>query len=136
LFVDVDSLSVVDIHCTTTKKYDTQIGEQVIKRNPHKIVSLAGDKGYDSKKLRDELHSRGVHPLLKHREFTHLDKAHDSRMNDDDYNQRWMSETAFSPIKRTLDDGLRSRLWYREFREMIFKAAVSKQSLDAHKLRL
>jgi len=45
-------------------------------------------------------------------------------MNDDDYNQRWMSETAFSSIKRTLGDGLRSRLWHREFREMILKAAV------------
>ena len=136
LLVDVDTLPVVDLHCTTLKKHDTQIGEQVIKRNNDDLLSFSGDKGYDWKTLRDELRSRGVRPLIKHREFTHLDKAHNSRMNDDDYNQRWMSETSFSSIKRTLDDGLRSRLWYREFREIILKAAVSKQSLEAHKHRL
>jgi IS5 family transposase len=124
VLVDVDTLSVVDLHCTTSKKHDTRIGEQVVKRNLEKMTSVAADKGYDWKKLRDELRSRGVRPLLKHREFTHLDKAHNSRMDDDDYNQRWMSETAFSSIKRTLGDGLRARLWYREFREMILKAAV------------
>ena len=124
VLVDVDTLSVVDLHCTTSKKHDTQIGEQVVKRNLEKMTSVAADKGYDWKKLRDELRSRGVRPLLKHREFTHLDKAHNSRMDDDDYNQRWMSETAFSSIKRALGDGLRARLWYREFREMILKAAV------------
>jgi IS5 family transposase len=124
VLVDVETLHVVDVHCTTTKKHDTQIGEQVIKRNADDLLSLSGDKGYDWKKLRDELRSSGVRPLIRHREFTHLDKAHNSRMNNDDYNQRWMSETAFSSIKRTLGDGLRSRLWYREFREMILKAAV------------
>jgi IS5 family transposase len=124
ILVDVDTLHVVDVHCTTTKKHDTKIGEQVIKRNVKKLLSVSGDKGYDWKKLRDELRSRGVRPLIKHREFTHLDKAHNSRMNDEDYNQRWMSETAFSSIKRTLDDGVRSRLWHREFREIILKAAV------------
>jgi len=62
LLVDVDTLHVVDVHCTTTKKHDTQIGEQVIKRNADDLLSLSGDKGYDWKKLRDELRSRGVVP--------------------------------------------------------------------------
>jgi IS5 family transposase len=122
--VDTDTLSVVDIHCTTTKKHDTKVGEQVIKRNADDLLSVAGDKGYDWQQLRDELRSRGVRPLIKHREFTHLDRAHNARMKDDDYNQRWMAETVFSNIKRTLGKAVRARLWNREFREMILKAAV------------
>ena len=126
----------MDVHCTTTNKHDTKIGEQIIKRNADDLLSVAGDNGYDWQQLRDELRSCGVRPLLKHREFTHLDKAHNARMKDDDYNQRWMCETVFSNIKRTLGKAVRARLWNREFREIILKAAVSKQSLEAHKLRL
>jgi len=124
ILVDTDTLSVVDVHCTTTKKHDTKIGEQIIKRNADNLLSVSGDKGYDWQQLRDDLRSCGVRPLLKHREFTHLDRAHNARMNDDDYNQRWMAETAFSNIKCTLGNAVRARLWNREFREMIFKAAV------------
>ena len=124
ILVDVDTLHVVDVHCTTTKKHDTQIGEQVIKRNVDDLLSVSADKGYDWKKLRDKLRSSGVRPLIKHREFTHLDKAHNSRMDDEDYNQRWMSETVFSSIKRTLGNAVRARIWNREFREIILKSAV------------
>ncbi|WP_420841086.1 transposase [Halorutilus salinus] len=42
----------------------------------------------------------------------------------DDYNQRWMSETAFFSMKRPFRRRVRARLWHREFRRVILKAAI------------
>ncbi len=40
------------------------------------------------------------------------------------YGQRALSETIFSVIQRTLDDAVRARSWYREFREIVLMCAV------------
>lgn len=45
-------------------------------------------------------------------------------MDSDSYNRRWMVETAFSAIKRTLGSAVRARSWHLELREMILKCAV------------
>ena len=122
--VDVETLYVTDVHCTTTKKHDAKIGPQVARRNAGDLLSLAADKGYDAKAFRDELRENGVRPLIKHRLYSALDCAHNARMDSDSYNRRWMVETAFSAIKRTLGSAVRARSWYLEFREMILKCAV------------
>ena len=122
--VDVETLYVTDIHCTTTKKHDARIGPQVARRNAGDLLSLAADRGYDAKAFRDELRSRGVRPLIKHRIYSSLDHAHNARMDTDSYNRRWMVETAFSAIKRTLGSAVRARSWPLELREMILKATV------------
>ncbi len=46
-----------------------------------------------------------------------LQKAHNARMNED-YNQRWMSETGFSQLKQDNGEKLRSRSWHGQFREL------------------
>ena len=53
--VDVETLYVTDVHCTTTKKHDAKIGPQVARRNAGDLLSLAANKGYDAKAFRDEL---------------------------------------------------------------------------------
>ncbi len=40
------------------------------------------------------------------------------------YNRRWMAETVFSSIKRTLGSAVHARSWQLEFREMVLKCAV------------
>jgi IS5 family transposase len=85
---------------------------------------LAADRGYDAKAFRDELRKNGVRPLIKHRLHNSLDPAHNARMDSESYNRRWMVETAFSAIKRTLGSAVRARSWHLEFREMILKCAV------------
>ena len=45
--VDTDSQAVLDVHCTTEKRHDTQIGWQVALRNAGDLYNLAADKGYD-----------------------------------------------------------------------------------------
>jgi len=122
--VDTETQAVLDVHCTTKRRHDTQIGLQVARRHAGDLQSLAGDKGYDWKRIRDLLRSADVRPLIKHREFTPLDLAHNARLDDERYGQRWMCETVFSVIKRSLGFAVRARAWYRQFRETVLTFAV------------
>jgi len=122
--VDTDSQAVLDVHCTTEKRHDTQIGWQVALRNAGDLHSLAADKGYDWQELREKLREEGVRPLIKHREFRPIDHAHNARIDAADYGQRALSETVFSTIKRTLGHAVRARAWYREFREIVLMCSV------------
>ena len=56
--VDTESQAILDAHCTTEKRHDTQLG---------------ADKGYDWMNLREKLREEGVRPLIKHREFRPID---------------------------------------------------------------
>lgn len=67
--VDTKTQAVLDVHCTTEKRHDTQLGWQLARRNAGEIASLAADKGYDWMQLREKLREEGVRPLIKHREF-------------------------------------------------------------------
>jgi IS5 family transposase len=82
--VDTESHAILDVHCTTEKRHDTQLGWQVARRNAGDLASLAADKGYDWMELREKLREEGVRPLIKHREFRPIDHAHDAR-------DRWAS---------------------------------------------
>jgi IS5 family transposase len=122
--VDVKTLYVFDVHCTTTKKHDAKIGPQVARRNAEDLRSLAADRAYDGKPFRDDLRGDGIRPLIKHRIYSSLDHAHNARLSSRWYNRRWMVETVFSSIKRTLGSAVRARSWHLEFREMVLKCAV------------
>jgi len=122
--VDTSSQAILDVHCTTEKRHDTQLGWQLACRNAAELHSLAADKGYDWQRLRDKLRKEGVRPLIKHREFRPIDHAHNARIDEALYGQRALSETVFSVIKRTLGDAVRARTWYREFREIVLMCTV------------
>ncbi|QKY16852.1 IS5 family transposase [Halorubrum sp. CBA1229] len=122
--VDTKTQAVLDVRCTTEKRHDTQIGWQLALRNAGEIASLAADKGYDWQRLREKLREEGVRPLIKHREFRPVDCAHNARIDGSLHNQRALSETVFSTIKRTLGHAVRARAWYREFREIVLMCAV------------
>jgi len=51
--VDTESQAILDVHCTTEKRHDTQLGWQVARRNADDLASLAADKGYDWMDLRE-----------------------------------------------------------------------------------
>jgi len=130
--VDTESQAILDVHCTTEKRHDTQLGWQVARRNAGDLASLAADKGYDWMELREKLREESVRPLIKHREFRPIDHAHNARIDGPRYRQRAMCETVFSTIKRTLGDAVRARTWYGEFRELVLMCTVHniKQSLN------
>ncbi|WP_121823685.1 IS5 family transposase [Halostella salina] len=122
--VDTESQAVLDVHCTTEKTHDTQLGWQVACRNAGDLTSLAADKGYDWMDLREKLREEDVRPLIKHRIFRPIDHAHNARVDGPRYRQRSMCETVFSSIKRTHGVAVRARTWYREFRELVLKCVV------------
>ena len=64
--VDVETLYIIEIHSTTSKKYDAKICPQVARRNVGDLWSLAADHGYDAKSFRDELRENGIRPLIKY----------------------------------------------------------------------
>ena len=129
--VDTESQAILDVHCTTEKRHDTQLGWQIARRNAGDLASFAADKGYDWMELREKLREEGVRPLIKHREFRPTDHAHNARIDGPRYRQRAMCEAVFSTIKRTLGDAVHARTWYGEFRELVLMCAVYniKQSL-------
>ncbi|ODR80831.1 transposase [Haladaptatus sp. W1] len=122
--VDTETQAILDVHCTTEKPHDTQLGWQVACRNAGDLHSLAADKGYDWMQLREKLREEGVRPLIKHRIFRPIDHAHNARVDGPRYRQRSMCETVFSAIKRTHGVAVRARTWYREFRELVLKCVV------------
>lgn len=72
--VDVKTPYIFDIHCTTTKKHDAKIGPQVLGVAPSDLRSLAADRAYDGKPVRDDLRRDRIRPLIKHRIYSSLDR--------------------------------------------------------------
>lgn len=124
LLVDCQSGAIMDIHCSTNKPHDMKIGEQVLTRNLDRLTVIAADKGYDSKDLRALLRDNGVRPLIKHREFTNLNKAQNARIDDDLYNRRQIAEAVFRVLGQRYGANLATRCWYRQYRELTLTAAV------------
>ena len=81
--VDTDILCILCVHATAGRKHDTKIVLPAVEstRSGFAIKTLCGDKGYDDKAVRDSLRSMGIRPLIPHREFKPVDKAHNARMN-------------------------------------------------------
>ena len=129
--IDMNSLAIRDVHYTTRKSWDGHIGMQVFRVPAEDLRILAADANYSWSALRKNCRDESTRPLIKHREQTPLQKAHNARMDADAYNQRWMSETGFSLLK--VDDGekLRSRSWHGQFRELTRKCIVHNLSQAA-----
>lgn len=124
VLVDCKTSTILDIHCSMKRPHDTQIGEQLLKRNLDQVETITADKGYDWDELRQKLRENGVRPVIKHREFSSLDKAHNARIDDDIYGQRAVVESIFAALKQRFGRTLRARTWFGQFRELILKAAV------------
>jgi len=123
VLADLEHNVVIDAHFTTTRKHDTQIGPQLLKKHSD-LSALAADKGYDDQSFRDQLRDDNIRPLIRHCESSPIHYAANARMNDEDYHKRSNNESVFSAIKRKYGDRLRSRVWYRQFRELILKMVV------------
>jgi len=124
LLVDTRSNAVIDLHVTTTRKHDSQIAPALIERNTGEVAVLLGDKGYDDQKVRVLARKEGVRPLIKHREFSSLHKAWNARLDADLYGQRSQSETVNSTLKRKYGAFVRSRRWWKQFRELTIACLV------------
>lgn len=122
--IDTADQAIIDVHCSATGPNDAIVGPKLTNRNHDSLVSLAADKGYDSAAFRDQLRENGVRPLIKHRLYNPIDHAYNARIDDDRYNQRSLTETVNSAIKRSILDSVSSRTWFRQFREIVLAATV------------
>jgi IS5 family transposase len=116
--VDTRANAILDLHVTTTRKHDSQIAPWVLKRNADEVEILLGDKGYDDQNIRKLAREEGVRPLIKHREFSSLHKAWNARLDANLYGQRSQNETVNSRLKRKYGSFVRSRHWWKQFREL------------------
>lgn len=126
LLIDTEQLTILAIHITVTRKHDSKIILPLISKADENflIKVLVGDKGYDDKEIRDELRKLGIRPLIPHREFKNIDKAHNARIKKKDYHRRSMNETVNSMIKRNYTDELMTRSWKNQYKEVLFLAIV------------
>jgi IS5 family transposase len=95
ILVDCYTGAILDMHCATSKPHDTKIGWQVLRRNLGRLSTITADKGYDWTDLRAMLRAHRIRPLIKHREFDSLDKAHIALFDDQVYHRRSVVETVF-----------------------------------------
>ena len=124
LLVDTRANAILDLQITTTRKHDTQIAPSLINRNASEVEVLLGDKGYDDQQLRGMARENSIRPLIKHREFSSLQKAWNARLDSDLYGQRSQSETVNSRLKRKYGAFARSRRWWKQFRELALACLV------------
>jgi len=75
ILVDCETSAILDIHCSMKQLHDTQICEQVLKRNLDRLEVIIADKGYGWDELRHTLREDGVRPVIKYREFLSIDAA-------------------------------------------------------------
>jgi IS5 family transposase len=124
LLVDTRANAILDLHVTTTRKHDSKIAPLLIKRNTEAVAILLGDKGYDDQKIRALAREEDIRPLIKHREFSSLHKAWNARLDSELYGQRSQSETVNFQLKRKYGAFVRSRHWWKQFRELALACIV------------
>ncbi|MFC6769919.1 transposase, partial [Natrinema soli] len=121
---DTESLAVLDLQCSIHWKHDVKAGPQVVRRNADDLLSVAADKAFHSWITRFEFYTLDVDPLVLSQGSTPEIVGHNALIRDAGYSQRWMAETSYSSVKRSLGSAVRAHFWYREFREIILKFAV------------
>ncbi|OVE82922.1 IS5 family transposase [Natronolimnobius baerhuensis] len=124
LLVDTKANAILDIHITTTRKHDTQIAPSLINCNSSEVEVMLGDEGYDDQQIRALARENSIRPLIKHREFSLLQKAWNARLDTELYGQRSQSETVNSRLKRKYGAFVRSRHWWKQFRELTLACVV------------
>jgi len=122
--VDTRANVILDLHVTTTRKHDSQIAPSLINHNTAEVDVLLGDKGYDDQQIRAMARNHGIRPVIKHREFSSLQKAWNARLDSELYGQRSQSETVNSRLKRKYGAFVRSRHWWKQFRELALVCIV------------
>jgi IS5 family transposase len=131
---DTESLAVLDVHCCIEREHDTRAGPRVVRRNADDLRAVLADAGFQDWHTEYELAAYDLDYLVHHRGSTPMAVAHNALNRSKDYTQRWMAETSYSTVKRTQDSALRSRFWYRQFREIVLMFAIHNIKKSTQKL--
>ena len=129
---DTESLAVLDVHCCIEREHDTKAGPRVVRRNADDPRTVVADNGFQDWYSEHEIEAYDLEYRVHHRGSKPMAVAHNALNQLNGYTQRWMAETSYSTVKRTQASALRSRFWYRQFREIILTFALHniKQTLE------
>jgi len=116
---DTESLAVLDVHCCIEREHDTKAGPRVVRRNADDLRSVAADNGFQDWNSEYQVAALDVEYLVHYRGSSMMATANNALIRAKGYTQRWMAETTYSTVKRTQAAALRSRFWYRQFREIV-----------------
>ena len=122
---DVESLAVLDVHCSVKWRHDTILGRKLVRRNADELASVAADKAFHNWLIRYEYWAESIEPLLLRSGSTLDPVLHNAVIRANEYTQRWMTKTSYSSTKRSLGADVRSLAWYRQFREIVLMFAVN-----------
>ena len=100
-------------------------GPQVVRVPADDLLSVAADKAFQDWKSKFEFYTLNVDPLILQQGSAPLTIGHNALIREKGYSQRWMAETSYSTIKRSLGSAVLAQFWYREFREIVLKFAIS-----------
>ena len=85
----------------------------------------SADKAFYSWINTFECYTLNVDPLVLRQGSKPHTVGHNTLIRDAGYSQRWMAETSYSTVKRSLGSAVRAQFWYHEFRETVLEFAVS-----------
>jgi IS5 family transposase len=122
---DTASLAVLDVQCHAQWRHDTKAGPQVVRRNADDLHTVAADNGFQDWHSEYEFYSLSVEPLIHYRGSSANAVSNNALIRERNYTQRWMAETSYSSVKRSLGDAVRAQAWYREFREIVLMFAIN-----------
>jgi len=122
---DVESLAVLGVHISARWQHDTKTGPQVVRRNADDLLSVAADNGFQDWNTEYEIAALDIDYLVHYRGSSLNATANNALIRAKGYSQRWMAETSYSTIKRSLGDAVRALGWYRQFREIVLMFAIS-----------
>ena len=91
-------------------------------RTPHHGVDWY--EGYNGQKLRRLANEYNIRPHVKHREFAPRHKARNARLGSNFYHKQNVNETVDTAIKQKFGAFVRSRLWWKQSRELIINRVV------------
>ena len=83
--VDCDYRWILAGHMTTTRKHDTTIGPDLLRRMPDMIENLLGDKGYADSDFREECRRREIEEQIKYKEHSDADEQANAHPNKKGY---------------------------------------------------
>ena len=121
---DTESLAVLDIQCHAQWRHDTQTGPQVVRRNADDLLEVLADNGFQNWHTEYEYYTLDIEPVIYYRGSSPAAVSNNALIQTYDYTQRWMAETSYSSVKRSLGDAVRAQYWYREFREVVLMFAI------------
>ena len=140
--VNVRTKEVVAMEVTTDERHDATVAERLVDQaeaNAGPIKEVLGDGAYDSARIYERLHDRGIDAAIKPRKNSILNTGSDARRCEVDlyrclghekwaeekgYGRRWSVETAYSTFKRAFGEAVMAKTMANAARELAAKAAI------------